>query len=427
QGGATLVKHQWDCLFSSGVVIGMFEKEEDGASMNGQDLRDLLEKLRKSYLDNVSVELPAEYVINTNQSFDFLFKNHAYKSIAVTNMARAKTVNVKASIETSVTITQTNYYEIVIGSVKVILKNKIDSDYMYSYLTNSSRNIVLFVNGYRFATSTTENSDTDDKITETDRYNYWDGVDQTFINRLVPEHVFYADGHMGIRTSNHFDMGKFYCSARLTIGTWPSNYKEAILKYADNAISYSIGGSWVTNTVLATCNVVVGSSTLNIAPNVSGFNERLAKGNIGGVDFVKKLKQSSFVATDTLDIVCHSMGFAYALGMVDAVKAAFPNIKLGNFYIIAPENAGSGMVNMSDWMDVWQYGTDDEVLKNKPWLQDGVAPQVSVKGLPQTKRAFIPTDGSVPQGFLSSHSIGNYKWIFTKQTIGRPGYVKPRK
>ncbi|WP_212590572.1 fibronectin type III domain-containing protein, partial [Williamwhitmania taraxaci] len=31
QGGATLVKHQWDCLFSSGVVIGMFEKEEDGA------------------------------------------------------------------------------------------------------------------------------------------------------------------------------------------------------------------------------------------------------------------------------------------------------------------------------------------------------------------------------------------------------------
>ncbi|SDD34347.1 hypothetical protein SAMN05216323_11441, partial [Williamwhitmania taraxaci] len=32
--GATLVKHQWDCLFSSGVVIGMFEKEEDGASIS---------------------------------------------------------------------------------------------------------------------------------------------------------------------------------------------------------------------------------------------------------------------------------------------------------------------------------------------------------------------------------------------------------
>ncbi len=28
--GATLVKHQWDCLYSPGVVIGMFEKEEDG-------------------------------------------------------------------------------------------------------------------------------------------------------------------------------------------------------------------------------------------------------------------------------------------------------------------------------------------------------------------------------------------------------------
>lgn len=31
QGGATLIKHQWDYLFSSGVVIGIFEKEEDGA------------------------------------------------------------------------------------------------------------------------------------------------------------------------------------------------------------------------------------------------------------------------------------------------------------------------------------------------------------------------------------------------------------
>jgi len=40
--------------------------------------------------------------------------------------------------------------------------------------------------------------------------------------------------------------------------------------------------------------------------------------------------------------------------------------------------------------------------------------------------AYIPTDGSVPQGFISSHSIGNYKWIFNRQR-NNPGYVSPRK
>ena len=35
----------------------------------------------------------------------------------------------------------------------------------------------------------------------------------------------------------------------------------------------------------------------------------------------------------------------------------------------------------------------------------------------------------VPQGFISSHSIENYKWIFTRQTptgTNSAGYVKPR-
>ena len=42
-------------------------------------------------------------------------------------------------------------------------------------------------------------------------------------------------------------------------------------------------------------------------------------------------------------------------------------------------------------------------------------------------RAYIPNDGSVPRGFLESHWIDNYGWIFNK--IINPnaaGYVKPR-
>lgn len=65
-----------------------------------------------------------------------------------------------------------------------------------------------------------------------------------------------------------------------------------------------------------------------------------------------------------------------------------------------------------------------------------MAPQVPVKGIERvlsekTKggRAYIPTDGSVPRGFISSHSIGNYVWIFKIENVLGPkgyGYVKKR-
>lgn len=62
--------------------------------------------------------------------------------------------------------------------------------------------------------------------------------------------------------------------------------------------------------------------------------------------------------------------------------------------------------------------------------QDGVAPQCAVKGLPEIDdnkggRAFIPKGES--KGFLQSHSIGNYKWIFKIETANLKGYVKRRK
>lgn len=138
---------------------------------------------------------------------------------------------------------------------------------------------------------------------------------------------------------------------------------------------------------------------------------------------------------DTLDIVCHSMGYAYALGMIDVLK---DKVSFGRFYIIAPENAGSGSTDWTMFTEVWQYGSDEQTLKGTPKLQDGVAPQVPVQGiekLPLAKtqggRAYIPTNGSVPQGFLKSHSIGNYKWIFkinppSLNSPNKNGYVTPR-
>jgi len=88
--------------------------------------------------------------------------------------------------------------------------------------------------------------------------------------------------------------------------------------------------------------------------------------------------------------------------------------------------ACSGYVNPTDWDQIWQYGSDEATLKREgtPWLLDGVAPQCPIKGLPKEKRAFIPE--TEPQGFVESHLIKNYGWIF-KRTEKEKGYVSPRK
>ena len=102
-----------------------------------------------------------------------------------------------------------------------------------------------------------------------------------------------------------------------------------------------------------------------------------------------------------------------------------PNIKFGGLYIIAPENACSGAVP-DGFTEVCQYGSPDynyaDPSKTPLHKQDGVAPQCAVQGIGE-RRAFIPDD--VVQGFLDSHSIDNYGWIFNLKTIDN-GYVTPR-
>src|SRR5205814_753800 len=105
--------------------------------------------------------------------------------------------------------------------------------------------------------------------------------------------------------------------------------------------------------------------------------------------------------------------------------------KFGRYYILAPENACSGGVDLTMFEEVWQYGSNygqpDEDL---PWLQDGVAPQCAVPGFAQVDqnkygRVFIPTDIET-KSYLGSHSVGNYSWIFQIPNAPKSGYVKKR-
>ena len=138
----------------------------------------------------------------------------------------------------------------------------------------------------------------------------------------------------------------------------------------------------------------------------------------------------------SLNKVC----FAYAQGLIEALNNSplKEHIKWGGYraafrYIIAPENGSAGDVGSFDFEEIWQYGSDlGQPDADAMWLQDGVAPQTPVGGInnlptANTKggRAFIPKNQGIPKGFLESHSISNYGWIFGRQE-GIEGYVTPR-
>ena len=74
------------------------------------------------------------------------------------------------------------------------------------------------------------------------------------------------------------------------------------------------------------------NNRLNFDPNPDGFNYRKEKGRIGCKALLMKLHPQE---KDTVDIVCHSMGYAYSLGMIDVLKE---KVVFGNIYILSPEN-----------------------------------------------------------------------------------------
>ena len=159
-------------------------------------------------------------------------------------------------------------------------------------------------------------------------------------------------------------------------------------------------------------------------PNKRGFNYRKYKGRIAGKNLLQILNETPGLSkNDTLYIVAHSMGFAYSQGIIEELRG---KINFGGYYVIAPENAKSGRINMEEWKQAWQYGSNfDQKYPDAPCLQDGIAPQYSVEGLPDSNRIFIPAKYYNRKGYYDSHFIGYYTWIFDIKK-GEKGYVYSR-
>lgn len=297
-------------------------------------------------------------------------------------------------------------------------------------LKDPVKRILLFVNGYR-PTSTShtfeenfkdiqknglEFPNSNNKVYSFDRYDYWNPwnqMDELFKKRINPTESYYADGHFSVSTSNHRSLVDFT--------TLSTKYPKRCSNSKRHVCKETTVKSWKTlwfNTQKKTVDL------FNLKPNKEGFQEREKNGKIAGRNLHQIFNELPNVSSnDTLYVVAHSMGYAYALGIIEQLRG---KINFGGLYIIAPENASAGSIDMKEWKEVWQYGDNFNGEKHKsPCLLDGVAPQTKVGGLLSNHRVYIPPTKYSTQGFYSSHFIGYYTWIF-KIDENEKGYIKQR-
>ncbi len=294
-------------------------------------------------------------------------------------------------------------------------------------LENPSKRILLFVNGYRptsLGHTFEENfSDIQKKGLEFpnsnnmiylfDRYNYWrpwNGFDLKFAQRINATDVFYADGHHSVSTSNHESLIDFT--------TLSSSYPKRCLNSKKHVCLTTQSLGFFGQKTVRTASLLPQKS------NTSGYKIRFENGKIAGRNLIQLLNEiPNKSKNDTLYVVAHSMGFAYAMGLIEVLRG---EIQFGSLYIIAPENAKAGKVNANEWNQIWQYGSNFNPKKSDaPCLLDGVAPQTKVSGLPSKNRVFIPKKYYNRKGFFDSHFIGYYTWLF-EIPKNKPGFIIQR-
>lgn len=258
-----------------------------------------------------------------------------------------------------------------------------------------AKRCLIFVNGYRGPLKDRDKSD--NLVSMTDRYGYWYKLDNRFIGRLKPDATFFLDANFSVSTSVHRSRLRFTRTyIRWMLSNNPKKVRKALRRNEKRQ-------------------------------NKEGFPYRKEKGRIAGLAFLysKCTGPNCLQTKDTIDIVCHSMGYAYTLGFLETIQ---DKVILGNCYIIAPENAAMDGYDWTKFQHVWQYGSNfDQENPDALRYQDGVAPQVCVNGLdclPVTQggRIFFPADWPNKQ-FIHSHMVYNYDWIFDRIEEGMPGYI----
>ena len=255
--------------------------------------------------------------------------------------------------------------------------------------------ILIFVNGYRGPKHNKCPLDTN--MYTKDPTGYWYKYDDTIINRFNPIHTLYFNAHHPLITSVHktkFNVATSYVFSRFC---WISKKSK-----------------WV----------------LNNNYNPKGFETRFLNGNSSGKKVLEYLKNNSIDSSVEIDIISHSMGYAFSLGIISCLEG---KVNFGKMLAISPESAGYKGADWSLFDEVWQYGCNmGEKESDVIFFQDGIAPQQALLGLENLSRdkgGRIYPPSTWPKkfkGFNRSHNLRWFDWFHTIKD-GDRGYFKPGK
>lgn len=264
----------------------------------------------------------------------------------------------------------------------------------FSFSQNDTLHYILFFNGNRgpkFNKYTTDN-----QLHEKDWTGYWYQYDDEILKRCPQAKSIYFDGHHPVSNSMHRTNARFLKAYFFSRFCW-----------------FSRKSRWVLNTKY----------------NPKGFQERVENGKKAGLNFLDFLTKNNVENKPVyLDIVSHSMGYAYSLGFMDVVQS---HVKFGKMLTIAPESGGLEGRDWSLFKEVWQYGSNmDQPKGDVIYYQDGIAPQTAIKGLEQVPtekggRVFIPLAWpKIKKGFFRSHHLSFFQWFYLIKP-GDRGYFQP--
>jgi len=203
--------------------------------------------------------------------------------------------------------------------------------------------------------------------------------DDSIIARYQHAYPLYVDGHHPLSTSTHKTMTKLVLSYIKT--------KFFFLRRNPRGI-------------------------LNLKENNSGFNIRIEKGRRIGDKLLSIYCDKDTSAT--VSIVCHSQGFAVALGIIETLK---DHTDLRDFIILSPEGAQNANCDWSLFDNVWHYTSSFTDNKYRfVWRQDGIAPQTTLKNLTNSESTGLigvpKNTRGLKLGFMKSHHLAYYHWFF---------------
>jgi TANFOR domain-containing protein len=442
--GTYLYKYQWDYIHDPEAVLSLFEEDEDGSLKNYSEyIINVLRKIRNAY--GKGKELTLESPPEQRKSFTgrVTLENGQVYDLTITFQ---KSEPIKSEIkgfqgvdpeyytalsdipQKALTLYNSTYYSQSSTLINIIfdrfgfeddkeydLRTKKDLKSLAEYLfwkPVEGNNLTVFVSGFDLKKhsdmlncklTTASNS-----ILKNSNQILWEELKLGYV--ALNDRPFILDLKETILPKECQNIDSFTSNFTISDSDY-DNYWTGI----DLQFMYATGNSGAI--------YAQGDNSIRTAMNKGGFERRVSDGRRAAEDLIHQIKRGAvkLLNGSKIDVVCHSMGFAYALGMIDGLQHG--GYKIGWVYSVAPENPGAGKVP-EKIEGMWQYGSQET---DPFYSQDGIAPQVAIPGIVKISiGGRVPIPPSVKQDFFNSHSIGNYKWIFNlkKEDLG---YVKPRK